>query len=124
VLIPRDQLPDDAAEWSSVAVSLPLLSDDSPNHCPCATDDIFEYVQRESGDLDNAERQRLEFVRTAQVADAQYWLWTYTESDCEQAFVTCRLTANGDTYVGLASPNGLSPDQFILADYYEEVYWS
>lgn len=122
-MIARDQLPDDAADWSAVAISFPRLSDDTSNSCPRSADEIFEYIQKESGDLQNATPGRLVFVRTAQVADAKYWLWSYTEADGEGVFVTCRVDADGATTVGLADPNGLSAEQFLLADYYDEVYW-
>jgi hypothetical protein len=58
------------------------------------------------------------------VRETQYWIWTYTESDGEETFVTVGLKDNGSTRLGIASPNGLTPDQFLMADYYEEVYWS
>jgi hypothetical protein len=57
------------------------------------------------------------------VADAQYWLWSYTEADGEKVFVTCRVDPDSSTCVGLANPNGLSAEQFLLAEYYDEVYW-
>ena len=123
-MIPREALPDDAADWSSIEVALPRLFDDSPGSCPVSPDDIFEYVQIESGDTDSAERARLVFIRTAEVSDARYWLWQYTESDGEKCFVTFRADPDGTTVLGLASPNGLSEEQYLLAEYYDEVYWS
>jgi hypothetical protein len=78
----------------------------------------------ESADLDEAAKSRLHFERSAQVADARYWLWTYRESDGEVCFVTCRADADGSTCLSLAEPNGLSQEQFLLADYYGEIYWS
>jgi hypothetical protein len=123
-MIPRDQLPEDAADWSAVSVSLPRLASDSASSCPRTTDEIFEYVKLESADSDDSASSRLEFRRTAKVLDSQFWLWTYTNEDGETAFVTCQLDPNGSTCVGLASPNGLNDEQFILAEYYDEVYWS
>ena len=122
-MIARDKLPEDAADWADIAIALPRLTRDAPGSCPCSPDEIFAYVQKESADLEDADRSRLVFVRTALVADAQYWLWSYTEADGENLFVTCRLDSDGTT-VGLASPNGLGPEQFILAEYYDEVHWS
>jgi hypothetical protein len=123
-VIPRDQLPEDAADWSAVAVSLPRLAEDFPESCPCSPDEIFEHVQAESGDVDVADRSRLVFLRTARVADAHFWLWSYTEADGEVVFVTCRLDPDGVVTLGLANRNGLGAEQFILAEYYDEVYWS
>ena len=123
-MIPRDQLPDDAADWTDVEVSFPRLDEDSPQSCPDAEDEIFEYVQSESADTDAAERQRLRFVRTARVADADFWLWEYRESDGELCYVTFQRHPDGSSMLGLASPNGLSHAQYLLAEYYDEVYWS
>jgi hypothetical protein len=122
-VIAREKLPDDAADWADVTVAFPRLTRDAPSSCPCSSEEVFAYVQKESADLENADPSRLVFVRTALVADAQYWLWSYAEADGEDLFVTCRVDSDGAT-LGLASPNGLSPEQFILAEYYDEVYWS
>jgi hypothetical protein len=123
-MIPREELPDDAAEWSSVRVTFNRLPLDTPESCPCAVDDVFEYVQLESADADHADRDRLAFVRTAQVADARFWLWTYTESNGEQVFVAYQLNSDDSSVLGLASPNGLDAEQYMLAEYYDEVHWS
>ena len=64
------------------------------------------------------------FVRTAQVGDARYWLWSYKESDGEAKFVTCRVASDGSIELALASANGLNAEQFLLAEYYDEVYWA
>jgi hypothetical protein len=123
-VIPRDELPENAADWSAVTISFPRLAEDTPDSCPRSLNQIFEYIQIESGDVDNAHRSRLVFLRTAQVADARYWLWSYTETGGEKVFVTCRVNSDGSTCVGLANPNGLSAEQFMLAEYYDAVYWS
>jgi hypothetical protein len=123
-MLSRDALPDDAADWRDIAISLPRLEDDSPHSCPVSVDDIFRHVQLESTDLDRADISRLTFRRTAKVGNAQTWLWSYTESDGEVSFVSFRQNADGSIMLGLASPNGLSEDQFLLADYYDEIYWS
>ncbi len=123
-MISREDLPEDAAEWSSVAVAFDRLALDDADACPCSVDEIFEYVQIESGDLDQADRDRLAFRRTAQVGNARFWLWTYSEQDGEEVFVTYRSDSDGSSTLGMASPNGLSAEQFMLAEYYDEVYWS
>jgi len=123
-MISRDDLPDDAAEWSSIRISFDRLAEDTPESCPCAGEEIFAYVQMESGDTDRANIDRLAFLRTARVAEARFWIWTYTEHDGEPVFVTYQLKSDGSSVLGLASPNGLNAEQFLLAQYYDEVYWS
>src|SRR5262245_6676131 len=122
-VIPRHHLPEDPADWSTIAVAFPRLADDLEHSCPCSPDEVFEYVQTESGDLDDASRSRLVFLRTAQVAQAKFWLWSYTESEGEELFVTCRVDPDGMATLGVATPNGLNAEQFLLAEYYDEVYW-
>jgi len=123
-MISRQDLPDDAAEWTNVFVSFPHLEQDTADSCPASEDEIFDYVQMESTDLESAERSRLRFVRTAHVADVSYWLWEYTDEDRQVCYVFFRQNLNSSTVLGLTEPNGLSHEQYLLADYYEEVYWS
>ena len=123
-MISRDQLPDDAAEWTDVAVSFERLSIDSADSCSISEDEVFEYVRMESADTDSADRARLRFVLTARVADAEYWMWQYSEEDGQLCYVVFRRNSDGSTVLGLSEPNGLSHQQYLLADYYEEIYWS
>ncbi len=123
-MLRRSKLPEDPADWHSVQVSFDRLSDDSPSSCPESEDNVFAYVRIESADVDDAERSRFRFLRTAQVSKTRYWLWEYTEEGGQPCFVTYRLDRDGSSTLGLAEPNGLSPEQYLLADYYDEVYWS
>lgn len=50
--------------------------------------------------------------------------WSYTESTGTTCFVAFRRNANGATMLVLTETNGLSPEQYLLADYYNEVYWA
>lgn len=84
----------------------------------------MNYVRMESADTDSAEEASLLFLRTARIGEASYWLWSYTESDGVVCFVTCRQNDDGSNMLSLAEPNGLSPEQYLLADYYDEIYWS
>jgi hypothetical protein len=122
-MIPRADLPEDASEWQSVRVDFERLSEDSPASCPRSEDNVFEYVQTESGDSAAADRFRLLFIRTAAVAEAKYWMWSYCEDDGRLIYVVFRSNPDGSGILGLSEPNGLSPEQYLLADYYDEVYW-
>jgi hypothetical protein len=123
-VIERDQLPDDAADWTGVVVDFPRLDKDSPQSCPLNERHVFEYVRLEAGDLDKADRGRFQFRRTARVKGQHFWLWEYTESDDVRTYVLVQADATGNTIIGLTETNGLNPEQFILASYYDEVYWS
>lgn len=123
-MIARHELPEDAADWHTVQIAFERLSDDRSLSCPESDDEIFEYVKLESADYDATERSRLKFLRTAQVAEVKYWLWEYTEEDGQLDYVVFRLTPNGSSMLSLMEPNGLSAEQFLLADSFDEIYWS
>lgn len=123
-MIPRDQLPDDASDWADVSVSFPRLAQDIAESNPYSEDEVFAYVQMESAGMDSAQRQELRFIRTALVAEAKYWIWEYRESDGELYYVALRLDPDGSTILGLSATLGLSHEQYLLADYYGEIYWS
>jgi hypothetical protein len=123
-MIARDQLSDDAADWVQVQVSLPRLNEDTADACPASLAELMDYVRMESGDTADAETERLTFLRTAKIGKSSYWLWTYTEKGGDSNYVVFRENPDGSTELGLSGPNGLSPEQYLLADYYDEVYWS
>ena len=121
---PKDSLPEDPAKWKDIHVSFPRLSQDSPASCPIPVAEVMDYVRAESADLDDSKDESLRFIRTAQVEGSRYWLWSYTESDGEVCYVFFRERAHGDTLLSLTSTSDLTPEQYILADHYDLVYWS
>jgi hypothetical protein len=123
-MIPRDRLPEDAADWRTIGISFPRLPQDTTHSCPMKVKQIMEYVRMESADLDDADPARLAFVRTARVEDMSCWLWTYTEGDGQVNFVLFERRDDGRERLGLTESNGLSPEQYLLAAYYDEIYWS
>ena len=123
-MIRREDLPEDAANWTTVPVSFDRLYPDSEMGCPATRDEIMDYIRTESADTDSANTASLRFVRTARVGESSYWLWSYTESDGTVCFVAFSQSTDGSTVLGMSEANGLSPEQYLLADYYDEVYWS
>jgi hypothetical protein len=122
-MIPRKNLPGDAAEWTSVSVSFPRLEQDSADSCPMTEDQVFDYTRLESADRNKSERVQLRFVRTARVADVSCWLWEYTEEDGQLCYVSFRQNVDGSSVLCIRDSNNLSHEQYLLADYYDEVYW-
>ena len=51
-------------------------------------------------------------------------MWEYAEEGGDLCYVVLRKNPDASTVLGLAEPNGLSPEQYLLADYYDEIYWS
>jgi hypothetical protein len=118
----RRDLPDDAADWRDIVVELPRLTPDTPDDCPLSLADIMEYVRMESADTDSVPDDALKFVRTASIGDSSVWLWSLTESDGTVCYVTVTSRPNRVT-LGLSDANGLTPEQYMLAEHYDEVYW-
>jgi hypothetical protein len=122
-MIPRSDLPDDASDWSNVPVVLARLEPDTTDGCPCDVEDVVQYLRMESADLDDTEPDRLRFIRSAALGNVRAWIWEYTEADGEVTYITVHLASNGDSTLGVASPNGLTHEQFLLAEHYDAVYW-
>ena len=120
----RNELPEDAADWVKLDVKLPYLSCDAPESCPIPTAQVFDYVIKESADTSGSSRDRMIFARTALVENNRYWLWRYVESDGMECFVVVRVNRDGHVKIGLSGSNGLSPEQYLLADHFDEIYWS
>jgi|GEM_PF-1792946 len=121
-MIPRNELPDDAADWRNIDVEFPTLEPNTAESCPNYPDEVMSYVNMESGDVGQANIERLAFVRTALVGRAKYWLWIYTEEDGATDCVV--YSKGGPAILSLAAPSGLSAEQYLLAEYYSEVYWA
>lgn len=123
-MIPRSELPKNAADWTDIEISFPRLADDTADSCPVSLHEIMNHVRMESADVGGADPGRLVFIRTAKVGKASFWLWSYHESDGQKCYVVLQTVSDGSNVLGLSEPNGLSPEQYLLADYYDEVYWS
>ncbi len=118
-MISLQDMPEDIEEWANVHVDLPLLSKNTVEECPISMQDIQEYLSVEDADLDAVEYRKLTFLRTAKVADNNYWIWKYNETDGTECYVTVSSDAEGGTVTGMDSNNfNLSPEQFMLAMHY------
>lgn len=123
-MISRSELPEDAAEWASITVDLPRQEPDLPDSCPVPMIEIIDYIKAESADAGDVDEGRLSFIRTALVNQDRYWIWSYKERDGAECFIVARLKQDGSIGLCLSSPNGLNPEQYMLADYYDEIYWA
>jgi hypothetical protein len=122
----RDELPEDFDELRNVPIELPRLPDDTPASCPVPMDDILEYLSYEapggehSGSTEVIEFQ-FEFLRTALVDQARYWIWRFRDSrDCE-SYVIAAIDARSQELLSFDETFGLSPEQRIMAEHYNLV---
>jgi hypothetical protein len=79
-------------------------------------EEIIEYLRIEAYPEKPTEAD-LEFLRTAVVEGAAYWIWRFTESDGADCFVTVSRRGDSETTVGYeVNYDGLTPEQFMLAE--------
>jgi hypothetical protein len=120
----REELPEDFYELKNVPVELPHLPDDTAASCPASMAGILEYLDYEApgGEHSGSEEVipfQLEFVRTALVEGTRYWIWRFTDSDARESYVTVAIDPTGRQITGYDESFGFTPEQFILADYYD-----
>ena len=117
VLAPED-MPDDNADLARVSVEFERLTPDSPSGCPVPLEDLLDYLADEVPDGESLTADELTFVRTAKVADADYWVWRFREPG-PMASATVSTSA-GEVVTGYeANYYGLTPEQFVLGDYHQ-----
>jgi hypothetical protein len=118
-MITRDEMPVDNSELRYVNVTFLYLEPNAAESCPEPLDSIIKYLRMESSDGDDVEAEQLHFLRTAQVADARYWIWRFQENDGTECYVTVSASADGTICTGYDENfYSLSPEQFMLGDFY------
>jgi hypothetical protein len=120
VVIPFDEMPEDNADLANIEVEFPHLQPNTPESCPVPLRDVLEYLRAESPDAESVEASQLQFLRTALVADQQYWIWAFRESDGSDCFVTVSLSPGGTACTGYEENYyNLNPEQFMLGDFHQ-----
>ena len=109
--------PPDPDELPNLNVEFPLLADDSPDSSPRPMSDVLRYLRDEAAPEEPTEAD-LQFLRTARVEDADYWIWRYVESDGAECYVTVSRRANETTVGYEENYERLTPEQYMLAEYH------
>ena len=118
-MIPYEEMPDDNAKLVDLMIDFPALQPNTAESCPVPLSDIIDYLRDESPDGETIQATQLYFLRTAQVAEKRYWIWSFQESDGSACYVTAAVSPDGSTSIGYEENYyGLSPEQFILGDYH------
>ena len=114
-------MPDDNADLADVEVYFPRLTPDSADGCPVSLSELLAYLTDEVPDGESLTEGELTFVRTARVADAEYWVWAFREPgpQGEDAFVTVSRSGAQVTLGYEANYYDLSAEQFVLGDYHQ-----
>jgi hypothetical protein len=112
-VLARDEMPADNAALTAIPVEFPSVPSEkvvSPNRI---VPDLLNYLGREGFAPDGA----LQFLRNALVEGTLYLIWSF-ETGGEPAFATASVR-NGQWRLGCGINHwGLTPEQFILADYH------
>ncbi len=125
---PRAQLPSSWKGLKDYTFDLPYLSPNDPSHCPIPMAEILEYLDVEApgGSLSGSEdvmEFALQFVRTALVNNSKYWIWRFEADDNLDCYVAARQEVRGDTILGFDETFGLTPEQWLVLDYYNDEDW-
>ena len=108
--------PPDPNELPNLDVEFPRLEEDSAASSPVPMSEILRYLHAEAAPDEPTEAD-LQFLRTARVEDADYWIWRYVESDGAECYVTVSRGPNGQTMLGYEENyDRLTPEQFMLGE--------
>ena len=111
-----EEMPEDNADLASVKVEFPHLAENREESCPVPMEQIVEYLTLEG---EAVRREALRFVRTAKVADSDYWVWEFSDSDGNRCYVTVSKNERGQTCTGYdVDWHGLTAEQYMLGDYH------
>jgi hypothetical protein len=125
---PRDQLPKSWKGLQSYSLDFPFLTPNDPSTCPRTTAEILEYLDVEApggsqSGSENVIEFDLQFVRTALVNECKCWLWRFKADEDLDCYAAVQLRPNGDTVLGFEESFGLTPEQWLVLDYYGDEDW-
>src|ERR1700704_4283764 len=125
---PRDRLPKSWRGLARLTLDLPRLAPDTPATCPRTEREILEYLDVEApgGSESGSERViqfELHFIRTALVNSSRYWIWGFKDERDTDCYVAVQGLPDGDSMLGYDESFGLSPEQWLVLDYYGEEDW-
>lgn len=118
-MISYEQLPENNADLTVISVEFPYLNPKEAKSCPVSLAEVLEYLRLESPDGDTLNDNILKFCRTALVSGQHYWIWEFQEFDGNQCYVTVSKLPDNTTRIGYDENRyDLTPEQFMLGDYY------
>ncbi len=87
-MLTYDEMPEDNAELAKIDIEFPYQRNNGPKSCPNSMEEILEYLSIECPNGDRIKEQDLEFLRTAKVKNARYWIWKFSDPDGAECYVT------------------------------------
>ena len=124
---PRSQLPKSWKKLKSYTFDLPFLAPNDPSSCPRSLKDILEYLDVEAPGGSQAGSENvvpfdLYFIRTALVNGSKYWIWGFKGEDDLDCYVAVQQTQR-ESILGFDEAFGLTPEQWLVLDYYGDEEW-
>jgi hypothetical protein len=89
---------------------------------------MLEYLDVEAPGGSQAGSERviqfeLHIIRTALVNDSKFWLWGFKDERGTDCYVAVQERPDGENFLGYDETFGLSPEQRMVLDYYDEEDW-
>jgi hypothetical protein len=125
---PRRELPKSWKGLKRYTFDLSFLSPNDPSACPTPKTEILQYlgVQAPGGRESGSSRIidfDIKFIRTALINRDSFWLWGFKDERGSDCFVSVRLTVDGENILGYDEAFRLTPEQWLVMDYYDEEDW-
>lgn len=119
-MISFEEMPENNEDLAKIIIDFLSLSDNSPDSCPASISEILDYLADEAVGGDRLTPSDLNFIRTAQVENTRYWIWSFNEPDGGAAcYVTVAAGPDSKECIGFdENYYNLTPEQFILGDYH------
>lgn len=119
-MLKHEEMPEDNEDLGKIHVSFPHLPDDTPESCPTPLSAILEYLAVEVPDGELLDPIDLHFVRTARVAEQQFWIWRFTDPLGADCYVTVSVNVDGAQVIEYDEDHyHLTPEQSILGVYHQ-----
>jgi hypothetical protein len=125
---PREQLPKSWKGLKRYSFDLPYLAPNDESGCPRSMAEIREYLDVEApggsqSGSDDVIQFDLQFVRTALVNSSKYWIWRFKADEELECYVAVQDRQNGESVLGFEETFGLTPEQWLVLDYYGDEDW-
>jgi len=117
VLLFEDYDPSNLEVWEDILPYDIVIKDccgEGYSTCPVSIEEIQDYIKVE----DSLTRKvKLHFVRTACMNGIVYWLWKYRSGGIT-SYLSVIREPDGQITMGTEDANNLTPEQFLVCDYY------
>ena len=114
-MLSNDEIPENNAELAKIKIEFPHVPFSEISEPNEIEPYLLDYLEVEGFPPDG----EVKFIRTALVEETVYWIWEFY-SDGEKIYATATQDKYGNTGLGCdADYYGLTPEQYILGDYYE-----